>query len=99
MRLIERQTSEVDRPPPGYGLAWYRGETGMYICYPWPLNLILGWLRHVYLLLRYARSPDKEGQSFRVGRVEGLREGYRLGYLDGIKGYFGGMRGQRSHQP
>lgn len=73
LRLVE----EGGMIPRGYGFAWYRPETDHAVCFPIPLNLLLGFLRHWYFRLAQGKIWHTRGYSsglsagLRQGRVEG----------------------------
>ena len=50
--MIARTVREGNIMPRGYGVAWFSPVSPHAICYPVPLNVILGLLRRTYIYLR-----------------------------------------------
>lgn len=73
IRLVE----EGGMIPKGYGVAWVKYDTCHAVCYPIPLNLLLGFLRHWYFRLAQGKIWHTRGYSrglsagLTQGRVEG----------------------------
>lgn len=76
LRLVE----EGGRIPIGYGVAWLRYDTRHAVCYPIPLNLALGFLRHGYFRLVQGKIWHTRGYS--RGLSAGLRQGRMEGRAD-----------------
>lgn len=66
--------------PPFYGIAWEEDFARQWVCYPIPLNWVLGWAREIAWYL--SRGP--RGCRSRELRALLLRE-YKRGYADGVK--------------
>jgi hypothetical protein len=69
------------RIPAWYGVAWQDWLTHSAICYPIPINLVVAFLRAVYLWMKhgYREVPldprDAFNQGFEAGRVDALQHG------------------------
>lgn len=54
--LGKREVSEYSERPRGYGAAWWSISRRSVICYPMPLNRVMGTLHWVYLWLIAGRT-------------------------------------------
>lgn len=62
--------------PAWYGMAYRYQNRAVAVFYPIPLNLIVGWLRRVWIWCRCA-SSDKQIRSYQEGYEVGRRDGMR----------------------
>ena len=55
---MRRFVKELDEMPRGYGIAWEDPARRVAVCYPVPLNRLVGWLRRIrWDLARPPRGP------------------------------------------
>jgi hypothetical protein len=91
MILTYRQIREGEMIPRFYGVAWHDFLHFYYICYPYPFNIILAFLRKYWLKVRYYRIENPlEQQALRKLyesedeiREKAYESGYRCGLNDG----------------
>lgn len=77
---LEKWVRQGQMLPFGYGIAWYRSEDHVAICYPVPINWIIWILRELWI--RLIITP--KGYVYSVGKQQ---------YADGwIHGYYEGRR-------
>ena len=67
--------------PRFWGVAYWRDYDDIAVCYPVPINLLVGWSRKAYVWMRHVR-PSKVELSVRKGWEAGYRNGYRKGRQD-----------------
>lgn len=72
---IAKEVRQGQVIPAWYGVAWYRWDADLAICYPMPFNLVFAairavviWVRHGYRAMPY---------SARDAYAQGLRDGKR----------------------
>lgn len=78
MKTIVRELEEGETIPTGYGVAWWDGLRRIIICYPFPLNYILGFLRKVWQWIRYSYIKN----DFDIKLHEAELRGYQRGISD-----------------
>lgn len=89
--LVRRDICSGDMVPFGWGRAYYRDYESVTVCYPIPLNWLVGWVRSVAWYL--ARGPvDLVHRELR-GK---LSEVYRMGYADGLAAWKTAARDEKS---
>lgn len=80
--VAQRQILEGERIPKWYGIAYHDPNSMISICYPFPFNIIIGWVRKVWLNFRwYYVGVDKREKELRLAN----HHGYMQGYDDAIK--------------
>lgn len=74
-RSIKIDLLQSEPLPPGYGIAWRRYETDTAVCYPIPLNILLGWLRAAWFWMRTGawvkRWDNALSEAYWRGRCDG----------------------------
>lgn len=90
--MIRRYVQLNEMTPRAYGRAWITYEWGrqLAVCYPVPLNLIVGWARNAWLWMRHG-TPGVDIVSLERARSQGYeealaqyREDYHRGYVAGL---------------
>ena len=71
MRFLSKFCNEGEILPTGYGVAWHDWQCNRAVCYPIPLNVVVGIARAFYFWLRYdyRKSP--------IFGAEAYYQGYR----------------------
>lgn len=72
-----KHIQEGGRLPRGYGMAWTDTGSDSMICYPFPLNIALGWIRKQWRRLRYYQVKnsllDEQFERSRILMLESKR--------------------------
>jgi hypothetical protein len=80
-RIVTRkEIEEGERLPKYYGLAWHEFDRDVGVCFVYPFNILLGYLRTWYLKARYFRSPV-----YRVMSIQQVKAKYDEGFIEGCR--------------
>lgn len=74
--------------PRGYGVAYWKQDHDAAVCYPFPINRIVGFVRNAYLRIRHVkmiRAEQEALQRIRDARREIKEEGSKIGYKQGYR--------------
>jgi len=74
MILSHREILEGQKIPKYYGIAWPDYNRQVYICYPFPLNLIIGFIKLVYYKVRYFYFKSEYDEKLRDAYLKGMQE-------------------------
>ena len=75
---LKKELREGEMLPKYYGIAYRRIDELTAICYPIPLNVVVGYLNKFWLWLRMGGNAWKNG--YFKGKEEGLNEGRKYAF-------------------
>ena len=77
--------------PAGFGMAYYDAYRRLSVCWRWPLNHIVAWVRWFWFRYLHA-APLEEDLAVRRAMGDTYTIGYQSGHYDGYhEGYVAGM--------
>lgn len=82
---LKRIVPEAGLIPSGYAPAWRCYNQLAWVCYPWPLNLVLASLRSIWRTARFLIVPDEIGREVARARHEAFAEGRARGFAEGVR--------------
>ncbi len=82
---LRRIIDQGEIVPQGYGVAWRDWNRDAAICYPVPLNVLLGWLRFAYIWIRFRAVPHSLDRCIRGIIATAERDAYSRGYDRGLR--------------
>lgn len=80
---MKKEIEEGEMLPTGYGISWYRYDCRLAVCYPVPLNIIIGKIRQFYIYLR--KGTKWENDRERTIAHKAHQRGYYIGYATQTK--------------
>ena len=96
-KVITAEELFVCKVPRFYGIAWQDSPLNKFVCYPFPLNRIIGFCRKLWFRVLH-QPPDYVERKCRQAHAVGHREGYEAGRKDGRKFDYAAGRRDASHQ-
>ena len=81
---MRREVSEAAIVPFGYGVAYWRWDRPVAVCYPVPINVLVSLARRFWFaLVRFGGWSDPSVQAYIDGLTQGRKEGAEIRYQEG----------------
>jgi hypothetical protein len=80
---MKKRVGEAEGIPFGYGFSYWDLNFYAAVCYPIPLNILVAWLRKVYMIVTYPLGINKGDSAIMRAYVDGLHEGFKQGHAAG----------------
>ena len=97
--MLSKRKNPGERTPKFYGISYYDWSMSKCVCHPFPFNLLIGFFRPKWLMIRYGKVKwetaielkyqqklhDIEQLYYEKGMIAGHRDGYDQGFQDGVQ--------------
>ena len=65
MKITRSKIAEGQSLPPYYGVSWACTNTYEFVCHPYPFNIIFGFIRKLYIKIRWFRLEFTAMENYR----------------------------------